>query len=303
MYGEMKVLLRDLDVIKQRRPFPNLALMKLSAYHKVRGDKVFLNFPLVQPDITYVSCVFTWNAKNAESVPPDSIIGGSGIDLKATLPSEVKHMMPDYNLYHNIDFSLGFTSRGCHRNCPWCVVPEKEGYITHWGNWYEFWDRRRHKKVVLLDNNFLADPTYRRTLRGLIKEQVEVDFNQGLDIRLVNENNVELLAKVKTHQLRFAFDNLAYEKALRHGISLLTDAGIRSRKLSFYVLVGFPGDNTAIERMKILASLNVDVFPMLYRGANGKEPQRQLLDVPDIFWHGSRRNINKFLRVVGRLPE
>jgi len=75
----------DLDVIKQRRPFPNLALMKLSAYHKARGDEVFLYFPLCQPDITYASCIFTWNAKRRNGLPPDIIIGGSGIDLKAEL--------------------------------------------------------------------------------------------------------------------------------------------------------------------------------------------------------------------------
>ena len=79
--------------------------------------------------------------------------------------------------------------------------------------------------------------------------------------------------------------------------------GIPSRKLSFYVLVGFGNDDTALERMKLLHSYNVDVFPMVYKGADGKEPARRIMKVGDIFWHGSRRNINKFLRLVGRLPE
>jgi hypothetical protein len=128
----------DLDIIKQRHPSPNLALMKLSAYHKARGDEVYLNFPLQQPDITYASCVFSWNAKRRASVPDEAIVGGSGIDLKAELPPEVEHTKPDYSLYPGINYSMGFTSRGCIRKCPWCIVPEKEGQIKPWSRIYEF---------------------------------------------------------------------------------------------------------------------------------------------------------------------
>lgn len=299
----MKVLLMDLDVIKQRRPFPNLALMKLSAYHKARGNEVYLNFPLQQPDISYASCVFTWHAKRRASVPDAATLGGSGIDLKAELPPRVEHTMPDYSLYPNIDFSMGFTSRGCLRRCPWCIVPEKEGALKPWASIYEFWDRR-HKKIVLLDNNLLAAPNWQTTFAELITARVEVDFNQGLDIRLVNEEMVSYLKRVKTRQLRFAFDDIAYESAVRKGIELLVASGINSRKLSFYVLVGFSNDDTAVERMRILHSYNVDIYPMAYKGPDGKEPARRLIGVGEMtLWHGSRRNINKFLRLVGRLPE
>lgn len=297
-----RVLLLDLDVIKQRRPFPNLALMKLSAFHKAKGDEVFLNFPLCQPDVSYASCIFTWNANRRDGLSPDVFVGGSGIDLKAELPPEVEHTMPDYNLYSNLNFSLGFTSRGCIRKCPWCIAPEKEGQIKPWARIYEFWDRR-HNKVILLDNNLLAAPNWRLTLDDLIAEGLEVDFNQGLDIRLVNEDNVGYLKRVKAKQLRFAFDDISYEKAVRNGIELLLANGIRSRKLSFYVLVGFADDDTALKRMKILQSYNVDVFPMAYKGKDGREPSRRIMDVGQVFCHGSRQNINKFLRLVGRLPE
>ncbi|MBA7592424.1 hypothetical protein ES708_34607 [subsurface metagenome] len=197
---------------------------------------------------------------------------------------------------------MGFTSRGCPRGCPWCIVPVKEGNITPNARIYEFWDRQ-HKRIILLDNNLLAAPNWRQTLGDLTAEGLEVDFNQGLDIRLVNEENADYLKRVKAKQLRFAYDDLSYEPQLRRGIELLLEKGIRPRKLSFYVLIGFPGDDTAIERMKLLASYNTDVFPMLYKGPDGKEPDRKLLNVPDIFWHGDRRNIRKFLRVAGRLPE
>jgi len=308
----VKVLLMDLDVIRQRRPFPNLALMKLSAYHKARGDEVFLNFPLQPVDIAYASCVFTWNARRRNGLSPDVVVGGSGIDLKAELPPEVEHIMPDYSLYPSVDFSLGFTSRGCFRRCPWCIVPLKEGGIKPVARIYEFWDRC-HRKIMLLDNNLLASPNWRITMEDLIAEGLEVDFRQGLDIRLVNEDVVGYLKRVKASQfsfgkkkrriLRFAFDDIAYESAVRRGIQLLLDNGIPPRRLSFYVLHGFGDDDTTLKRMKILHSYNVDVYPMVYKGADGKEPARRIMKVDNIFWHGTRRNINKFLRLVGRLPE
>lgn len=300
----MKILLMDLDIIKQRRPFPNLALMKLSAYYKAREDEVFLNFPLCQPDITYASCVFSWNANRKASVPDGATLGGSGIDLKAELPPEVEHIMPDYSLYPRRDDSLGFTSRGCIRKCPWCIVPEKEGGIRAVARIYEFWDRR-HSKITLLDNNLLAADNWRQTMEDLIAEGLEVDFNQGLDIRLVNKDNIGYLKRVRARQLRFAFDDIAYESAVRRGIDLLLANEINSRKLSFYVLVGFGDDETVVERVKILRSYNVDIYPMPYKNATGKEPQRKLLGdrIGNMMFHGPRRNINKFLRLVGRLPE
>jgi hypothetical protein len=294
----------DLDIIKQRHPFPNLALMKLSAYHKARRDEVYLNFPLERPDITYASCIFTWNQKGELTVPTGGILGGSGFDLEAELPTEVEHMMPDYSLYPGVDFSLGFTSRGCPRRCPWCVVPRKEGDIKQWARIYEFWDRR-HRKIKLLDNNLLAAPNWRQTMEDLIAEGLKVDFNQGLDIRLLSEENIEYLKRVKAKELRFAFDHIGYEKAVREGIRLLLDNGLGSRKLSFYFLYGFPViEQECVERVKILASYNVDVYPMAYKGPDGKEPWRRILKVDNIpLLHGSRRNIDKFLRLIGRLPE
>ena len=304
----MKVLLMDLDIIKQRRPFPNLALMKLSAFYKARGDQVYLNFSLKRPDITYASCVFTWNQERELTVPTGGILGGSGFDLKAELPPEVEHIMPDYSLYPNVaplwkDSSIGFTSRGCIRKCPWCIVPEKEGQIKPWSRIYEFWDRC-HRKITLLDNNLLAAPNWQQTMEDLLAEGLKVDFNQGLDIRLVNEENVGYLKRVKTEELRFAFDDIAYESAVRRGIELLLANGINSRHLSFFFLVGFSNDDAVLERVNILQSYNVDIYPMTYKGTDGKEPARRVLEVANLpLFHGSRRNINKFLRLVGRLPE
>lgn len=305
----MKVLLMDLDITKQRRPYPNLALMKLSAYHKAKGDEVYLNFPLDRPDITYASCVFTWNGKRKSQIPDGAIVAGPGIDIKAELPPKVEHMKPDYSLYPNASpsvagSSVGFTSRGCIRRCPWCIVPEKERQIKPWARIYEFWDHQ-HQRITLLDNNLLAAPNWKQTMEDIIAEGLEVDINQGLDIRLLNEENLEYLNRVRAKELRFAFDDISYERAVRTGIELLLANGIRSRKLSFYVLYGFGNDTTSVERVKILQSYNVDIYPMAYKDASGREPQRKLLgdQIGNMMFHGPRQNINKFLRLVGRLPE
>jgi len=287
----------DFDVNKRRRTFPNLALMKLSSWHKAKGDEIFLNFPLCQPDLIYASCVFTWNSKRAVGLNSPIHSGGSGIDLKVKLPPEIEHIMPDYTLYPDVDFSLGFTSRGCNRKCPWCIVPEKEGRIQAWASVYEFWDRR-HKKIILLDNNLLASPNWQETLTTLIKERVEVDFNQGLDIRLLDEEKARYLNQVRTKILRFAFDDMAYERAVRKGIELLLNTGISSRKLSFYVLVGFDGDNTAKERVEILKSYNVDIYPMVYKDRSGEEPKLEPSTLSLYGYHGSWRNLRKFQRIL-----
>lgn len=300
--NNLRVLLLDLDINKRRRPFPNLALMKLSAYHKARGDEVHLNEPLLGFDKVFASCVFTWNWKRTLNVPPETCLGGSGYNFGVTLPSEIEHIRPDYDLYPGVDFSMGFTSRGCIRQCPWCIVPTKEGRLTSWATIDEFWDGR-HRKIKLLDNNFLAQPSADEILARLAEDRLEVDFNQGLDIRLVDERKAFCLARVKANRLRFSFDDIAYEKDLREGVKLLGENGVRSRKLSFYVLYGFKPDDQAVERMKILADLNVDVYPMAYRGPDGKEPQRRVIYHGDILWHGPYRNKLKFLRLLGRLHE
>lgn len=298
----MRIMLLDLDLDRRRRAFPNLVLMKLSSYHKARGNQVLLNSPLFGFDRAYASCVFTWHAKRAQGLPLGIDIGGPGLNLKSELPAEIEHIMPDYDLYPNIDFSMGFTSRGCIRQCPWCIVPRKEGFIRPWASIDEFWDRR-HRKIKILDNNFLAQAAPHIILQRLVDEQVEVDFNQGLDIRLVDERIAFYLSQVKAKTLRFSFDDIAYEQELRQAVKLLLENGIRIRKLSFYVLFGFQSDDHIIERMKLLGELNVDVYPMAYRGPDGKEPRRQVIYHENILWHGPYRNKLKFLRLVGRLPE
>lgn len=257
----MRIGLVDVD-----SKIPNLALMKLSAYHKTRGDSVEFHMPLAQYDRIYAAKVFDFTP-DYQYFPwggVEIIKGGSGYDLRSELPPEVEACYPDYALY-NCDYAIGFTTRGCVRNCPFCIVPQKEGRIQAVGDIYDFWWGQTH--LMLLDNNLTALPEqFERICKQLAKERVKVDFSQGLDIRLITSDMAQLLSKVRLwKQIHFAFDDIALEGAVRRGIEILVANGVPAYKLMFYVLIGF--DSTPDEdlyRVETLRSLGVDPFVMPY---------------------------------------
>lgn len=257
----MKVRLVDVD-----SKIPNLALMKISAYHKSNGDDVDFYNPLFdKPDLIYASKVFDFT-DDYLYYPADVelIRGGTGYDIALTLPDEIESQYPDYDLFR-CDFAIGFTTRGCIRKCPFCVVPKKEGAIRPVGDIYDFW--RGQDRLMLLDNNLTALPDqFERICKQLIKERVRVDFSQGLDIRLITAEMAQLLSQIRLwKRIHFAFDNIALEKQVRAGIKILTENGVSAHKLMFYVLIGF--DSTPDEdlyRVEVLRGLGVDPFVMPY---------------------------------------
>ena len=220
--------------------YHNLALMKLSAYHKQKGDKVEFYNPLWDStyDIIYCSKIFKRNHKNDGYVRENMICGGSGFEYLTLLPEYIEHIKPDYNLY-NLKYSLGFTTRGCIRKCKFCIVPEKEGKIREHAEVEEFLNPESNV-VVLLDNNFLALPSHIKKLQKYIDKGWRMDFNQGLDARLVNGENAKLLAKIKHKEtIRFAWDNIKDETEIMKGLNFIIGAGIRPRNITVYVLIGF----------------------------------------------------------------
>jgi len=236
----LKIGLFDID-----SKYHNLALMKLSAYHKSKGHEVEFYQPILKSsyDKIYVSKIFTKRNINEGYIPEDCIIGGSGFDLKSRLPVEIEHIRPDYSLY-DLNYSLGFTTRGCIRNCKFCIVPEKEGKIKEHAEVEEFLNPNSNI-VVLLDNNFLALPSHIKKLRKYIDKGWRMDFNQGLDARLVNRENAKLLAKIKYKEMiRFAWDDIKDESEIMRGLEFIIKAGIRPRNITVYVLIGF---NTTFE--------------------------------------------------------
>lgn len=224
----MKILLIDAD-----STIPNIALMKLSTWHKKKGDDVLLvrakipYYPnkikrkFVVPDgfdKVYCSVVFDGNK---DFICGNNItFGGTGADIKIKLPGDIENEELDYSLYPDNDISYGFITRGCIRKCSFCKVPEKEGYIHKVA---EIEDIVRHKKVKFLDNNILAYPRHMEILAELVKKQINCQFNQGLDIRLINGKNSELLSKVNyLGDYIFAFDDWKYRKVIDEKLLLLS---------------------------------------------------------------------------------
>ncbi len=266
---QKKILLVDID-----SKIPNLALMKLSAHHKQKGDKISL---IKNPcktgkekinhrfDRVYISSIYEKNKDITLEFSKqfqDAHIGGYFIDPSMVLPDEIEHIMPDYSLY-NCKYSIGYTTRGCINNCPWCIVPKKEGKIRVNCDIYEFWNPA-HKHIELLDNNPMALPEhFKKISNKILKENLSVSFH-GLDARLLTDENTEILAQLNIKpEPRFAFDRIEDEPSVKNGIRLLQKHGIK--RALWYVLVGF---NTTWEqdmyRISLLKKLGQRPYVMRY---------------------------------------
>lgn len=203
----MRIGLIDVD----GHNFPNLALMKISAWHKSQGDSVEWCLPLDHYDIVYQSKVFddTYSPDIDWMPQADKVIkGGTGYGLDSALPSEIEHIYPDYSLYPELtkDTAYGFLTRGCPRGCKFCIVAKKEGRKSYKvADLKEFWRGQKH--IELLDPNILACREHIDLLGQLVKSKAQVNFNQGLDIRLTNETNISLLNQIKVKEIHFAWDN------------------------------------------------------------------------------------------------
>ena len=226
----MKIGLIDVD----GHHWPNLCLMKLSAYHKARGDTVEWHDGRKRYDLVYMSRVFTdsYSKDYTGTIHADHVIkGGTGYGLSNCLPEEVEHSFPDYSLYPQFKgTAYGFLSRGCPRGCGFCIVGEKEGHrSTAVADLSEFWNGE--KEIKLLDANLLACTDWEKLLFQLIESGALVDFTQGLDVRLITPEKAELLNRVKTKMLHFAWDNPARSSSgLSHAKCCILH-GITRRKI------------------------------------------------------------------------
>ncbi len=257
----MKILLINVD-----SKIPNLALMKISTYHKSMGDDV--GFHIKNPDKIYVSIIFKKNIELIDSLkwrfPNSEInIGGSGHDLVKKLPDKIEYLKPDYSLYPDIDYSLGYTTRGCNRSCGFCIVPQKEGKFKIAQHPSHFYDNK-FKKIVFLDNNILLDKKWFIEVINFCKiNNLSVDFNQGLDIRLCDEDIIKILTTVRFHNgYRFAFDNSGMCDLIKEKCKLLKKHGINIRSnVQFYVYVSDDSMyDDGVWRCRFLKELNTNPF-------------------------------------------
>jgi hypothetical protein len=255
---EMRIGLIDVDGNK----YPNLALMKISAWHKKQGDKIMWFEPLFnKPDKCYASKVFTFT-KDFEYWPECEIIkGGTGYDIKTTLPSEIEAMLPDYSIYPLFNYALGFLTRGCPRKCSWCIVPAKEGGIQPANDIEQIAVR---KNILLMDNNVLACDHGIKQIEKIGNMNIKIDFNQGLDARLIDNVTAKLLAKCKwLSPLRLACDQESQMPSVEKAIKFLRKNNCTPKRYFCYVLVKDIAD--ALKRVEFLKKLNIDCFAQPYR--------------------------------------
>jgi hypothetical protein len=264
----MKVALHDAD----KTSFPNLALMKLSSYHKARGDEVVWYDALWshEYDKVYSSKVFTFTP--TERLYGNVFYGGTGTSGR-DLPDVVSlSNPPDYSLY-GCDSSYGFLTRGCPNKCPWCIVPRKEGDIRPESDIEDF---LRHDSAILMDNNVLAHPHGVQQIEKIAKMGIKIDFNQGLDARLIDDPMARLLAKVKwLAPIRLACDTAGQMKAIQKAVTHLRWHNATPRNYFVYVLVR-TDISDAIERVRFLKGIGLDPFAQPYIDFDGKvKPTRE----------------------------
>lgn len=272
----MRIGLHDVD----GHNFPNLCLMKLSAYHKARGDEVEWWDGFKHYDVVYKSRVFddTYTHDDDIAVDADTVIcGGTGYDLKNKLPDDIEHAYPDYSIYPKFSEAYGFLTRGCPRGCPFCIVSQKEGRKSiQVASLDEFY--RDQREIKLLDPNLLACPSHEALLQQLAESHARVDFTQGLDARMLNKDNIALLQKVKKQMVHFAWDREeGSDLVLRNLILFKELTGIDRRKASVYVLTNY---DTSFEfdlyRVDTLRALGYDPYVMIYDKPSAPQNIRHL---------------------------
>ncbi len=261
----MNIGLHDADKenhSKRRAVFPNYALMKISAYHKSLGDDVEWWNKDKTYDRVYSSKVFGFTPENPD-LPPDTIRGGTGYGLFTELPPEIDEIFPDYSIYPDCDYAIGYITRGCPNNCRWCIVPKKEGKIHAYRDWRDL-VRPDSDKLVLMDNNILACDYGLKQLESLIDSGYKIDLNQGMDARLVTDEIAQILSKLKWIRfLRFSCDTVPQIEAIHKTAELLRKYGIKPSKLFIYLLVTSDIDNAAyrVEQLKTLRGLTIYAQP------------------------------------------
>lgn len=277
---EIKIGLIDVD----GHNYPNLALMKIAAWHKAQGDEVEWWQRFAEYDKVYMSKVFdeTYSPDIPEPVNAKEIIkGGTGYGLDNKLPDEVEHIYPDYSLYPELtkDTAYGFLTRGCPRACHFCIVSKKEGRCSvKVADLSEWWNGQ--KNIVLMDANILACPDHPDLLRQLAESGANVDFNQGLDARLITERNIRLINRVKKKEIHFAWDYMKYSAQVQHGLALYAKHAERKPHGNFatvYCLVNF--DTTMEEnlyRIYTLRDMGYSPYIMVYDKPNAPQKIKEL---------------------------
>ena len=265
---------------------PNLALMAAANHHRSRGDKVEFAFTgtitaaETEPgaDRIYASLIFEKTRPIAEKLKerfPKALIGGTGWDVASKLEDHgIDSNKLDYSLYPNYKFSIGFTQRGCRLSCKFCVVPRKEGKVKEIQTIKELWRGEPYpKNLVLLDNDFFGQPHWTDRIREIKEGGFKVNFCQGINARMLNDESASAIASVpyydskfERHQIYTAWDNIGDRNRLFKGLEALVRHGVKPYHIMVYVLVGYwRGSKLAeedFERQRELRAFGAVPYPM-----------------------------------------
>ena len=275
--------------------FPNIALMKISAWHKANGDTVEWYEPMFSGhfDKVYLSKVFSFTPDFDYPIDADVVErGGTGYCISLVngkevfdqtknknLPPPVEHIYPDYSLYPELtkDTAYGFLSRGCPRGCDFCIVEKKEGRCSvKVANLSEFW--RGQKKIVLCDPNILACKDWKDLLQQCIDSGAEIDFNQGLDIRLMTEEKARMISRIRTKELHFAWDRYEDKDKVLPKLKLFASICKKNAHCTIvYTIVNFSTTlEQDLERIYTLRDIGYWPYVMIYDKEHCKRVYKDL---------------------------
>ena len=265
---------------------PNLALMKLAHWHRAKGDTVFFTKDvergLFEPayDKVYGSAIFGFSQLRLMQFQrqwPESIVGGTGTPYAHTVEDMIGHEYErhDYADYPGVDYSIGFTQRGCRLACKFCVVPKKEGKPRSTNTIQDIWRGKPHpKKLHLLDNDFFGNPNWRERIAEIREGKFRVCMSQGINVRLIDEEAAAALATIEYRDTKFqdrrlytAWDNLRDEAIFFRGVDMLEAAGVPPKHLMAYMLIGYDKSETwdrIWRRFNSMVDRGIMPYPMVY---------------------------------------
>ena len=262
--------------------YPNLVLMKLSAWLKSKFQPGTYQIDLLKPadilngynmfvdkyDAIYGACVFSENKELAGELERHGVVvGGSGTGkYEIVLRPDQEHIMPDYSLYGITDTAYGFLTRGCPRHCPFCIVSKKEGtQSVKVADLSEFWNGQ--KNIILCDPNILACKDHMELLQQLAESKAQTEFNQGLDARMLTEENIGLLKQIKVKRIHFAWDN-PKDKSVPEKLEYFAahyDIKPKSRQIIVYVLINYwSTQEEDLQRVYWLRDKGYEPYVMIY---------------------------------------